>query len=122
MKRVVIAAEATMMRNPHEKRNPRLSILYFRPTHPSCTALDGKLFELASRNRQAARLVVKHTDECGYLFGGWVSGRVATVLFVRDGRMVAQLVGDPPAHEIERLLRSALLPSRDDSMAPLIRY
>ena len=111
-----------MMRNLNEKRNPELSILYFRPTNPSCTALDGKLFELASRNRREARLVVKHTDERGYLFGGWVSGRVPTVLFVRDGRMVAQFVGDLPAHEIERLLRSALLPSRDESLAPQIHY
>ncbi len=51
------------------KTKPDVSMLYFRPSNPSCTALDGKLFEIASRNRSRARLVVKHTDECGYLFG-----------------------------------------------------
>jgi hypothetical protein len=30
------------------------------------------------------------------------------VLFVRNGRTIAQMVGDLPIHEIEQLLRSAL--------------
>jgi thioredoxin-like negative regulator of GroEL len=85
-----------------------VSILYFRPTEPDYTPLDGKLFELASRNRSRVKLVVKHTNEGGHLFGGWVSGLVPTVLFVRDGEMVAQLVGDLPVRELEHLLRSAL--------------
>lgn len=93
---------------------PDVSILYFRPYDASLTALDGKLFELASRNRGHARLVVRHTDERGNLLGGWVSGQSATVLFVRDGNTVAQLVGDAPAHELERLLASALRCDRDE--------
>jgi hypothetical protein len=105
------------MRNLETAAN--VSILYFRPTHLGYTPLDGKLFELASRNRSRAKLVVKHTDESGYLFGGWVSGRAPTVLFVRDGEMVAQLVGDPPARDIERLLLSALSASAPDT-APAI--
>ena len=109
------------MRKLDKQREPEVSILYFRPTNPSCTALDGKLFEIASRNRPRARLIVKHSDECGYLFGGWVSGRLPTVLFVRDGRMLAQMVGDLPSHEIEQLLRSALRAGTSDSLAPLVR-
>lgn len=85
-----------------------LHLLYFRPTEASCTALDRRLFEVATRHRDRLRLVVKHSDERGYLFGGWVSGSTPTVLFVYDGRSVAQLVGDLPAHELERLVRSAL--------------
>jgi thioredoxin-like negative regulator of GroEL len=92
-------------------RNPELSqlhLLYFRPTEARCSALDEHLFELAARHRGAVRLVVKHSDERGYLFGGWVSGDAPTVLFVRNGQTVAQLVGQIPRHEIEQLLRSAL--------------
>jgi thioredoxin-like negative regulator of GroEL len=92
-------------------RNRELSLLhllYFRPTNAQCTALDEKLFALAARHRGAFRLVVKHSDERGHLFGGWVSGEAPTVLFVHDGRTMAQMVGDLPTHEIERLLRSAL--------------
>jgi thioredoxin-like negative regulator of GroEL len=85
-----------------------LHLIYYRPTHAACTTLDGKLFDLAARNRGHLKLVVRHSDEHGYLFGGWVSGTAPTVLFVRDGQMVAQLVGDLPLHEIEELLRSAL--------------
>jgi thioredoxin-like negative regulator of GroEL len=109
------------MRKLIKNREPEVSILYFRPSNPACTALDGKLFEIASRNRQRARLIVKHTDESGNLFGGWVSGRLPTVLFVRDGHMVAQLVGDLPSNEIERLLQSALRSGTSDSVAPLVR-
>jgi hypothetical protein len=101
--------EPMQMRKHDETRAPEVNILYFRPTDPRCTPLDGKLFELASRNRPRARLVVKHTDECGYLFGGWVSGRAPTVLFVRGDQTIAQMVGDLPTHEIEGLLRSALI-------------
>jgi thioredoxin-like negative regulator of GroEL len=102
------------------KAKLEVSILYFRPSNPRCTTLDGKLFEIASRRRGRARLVVKHTDECGYLFGGWVSGKSPTVLFVRDGRMVSQLVGDAPVQEIERLLEAALAPPAGD-VAPMAR-
>jgi thioredoxin-like negative regulator of GroEL len=93
------------------KRNPELSLLhllYYRPTSATCTALDRKLFDLAARHRGALRLVVKHSDECGHLFGGWVSGTAPTVLFVLEGRTVAEMVGDLPTHEMERLLRSSL--------------
>jgi thioredoxin-like negative regulator of GroEL len=107
------------MRKSNDKAD--VSILYFRPANRHCTALDGKLFELASRNRSHARLVVKHTDEHGYLFGGWVSGRAPTVLFVRDGEMIAQFIGDLPAHEIEGLLRSALRSATRDSADSLAR-
>ena len=92
-------------------RNRELSLLhllYFRPTNAQCTALDEKLYTLAARHRGALRLVVKHSDECGHLFGGWVSGKAPTVLFVRNGRTIAQFVGELPRHEIEQLLRSAL--------------
>ena len=93
------------------QRNRELSLLhllYFRPTNARCTALDESLFALAAQHRGALRLVVKHSDECGHLFGGWVSGTTPTVLFVRDGRTIAQLVGELPRHEIERLIRSSL--------------
>ncbi len=100
---------------------PDVSILYFRPDARPGTALDGKLFELASRNRARVRLVVRHTDESGYLFGGWVSGKVSTVLFVRDGEMVAELVGDVPAREIEQLLASVLRRADDDAAKPVAR-
>jgi thioredoxin-like negative regulator of GroEL len=103
------------------KSNPAVSMLYFRPSHAGCTLLDGRLFEIAARNRGRVRLVVKHTDESGSLFGGWVSGRAPTVLFVRDGRMVAQFVGDVPSLEIERLLRASLSPVTDDVAPPVAR-
>jgi thioredoxin-like negative regulator of GroEL len=86
----------------------RLHLLYFRPEAAGCTALDTTLFDLAAHHRHAVRLVVKHSDEEGALLGGWVSGSAPTVLFVRDGRTVAQFVGTPPRHEIEALLASAL--------------
>ncbi|MCW2630274.1 MAG: hypothetical protein JWR48_6996 [Mycobacterium sp.] len=85
-----------------------LHLLYYRPSNARCTALDAKLFDLAARHRGQLRLVVKHSDEGGYLFGGWVSGTSPTVLFVRNGETVAEMVGDLPAHEIDGLLRSAL--------------
>jgi thioredoxin-like negative regulator of GroEL len=93
------------------RRSPELSLLhllYFRPTEARCSALDEDLFELAALHRGAVRLIVKHSDERGHLFGGWVSGDAPTVLFVRNGQTVAQLVGQLPRHEIEQLLRSAL--------------
>jgi thioredoxin-like negative regulator of GroEL len=71
-------------------------------------ALDEKLFDLVARYRGRMRLVVKHSDESGEFLGGWVSGRSPTVLFVRDGRTVAEMIGDLPAREIEALIRSAL--------------
>src|SRR5262245_42285976 len=86
----------------------RLHLLYFRPSNVRCNALDEALFDLAARHRDALRLVVKHSDEAGFLFGGWVSGTTPTVLFVRNGRTIAQLVGNVPRHEIESLLASAL--------------
>jgi thioredoxin-like negative regulator of GroEL len=93
------------------QRNAELSLLhllYFRPTNARSTALDQNLFDLAALHRGALRLVVKHSDERGYLFGGWISGDTPTVLFVRNGRTIAQLVGAMPRPEIELLLRSAL--------------
>ena len=98
-----------------------LHLIYYRPTHATCTTLDGKLFDLAARNRGRLKLVVRHSDEHGYLFGGWVSGTTPTVLFVYDGRMVAQLVGDLPLHEIEALLRSALAGASVDERERLLR-
>ncbi len=89
-----------------------LHLLYFRPPAArQCSRLDEKLVDLAARFRGRLRLVIRHTDDCGNLFGGWVSGRCPTVLLVRDGRSVGQLVGDVPAPEIERLIRSALGPA-----------
>jgi thioredoxin-like negative regulator of GroEL len=85
-----------------------LHLLYFRPPQVGCTALDDKLVDVATRYRGQLRLVIKHTDECGFLFGGWVSGRSPTVLLVRDGQSLGQLVGSVPAFEIERLVKSAL--------------
>ena len=85
-----------------------LHLIYFRPTDAHCTALDELLFDLAAEHRGALRLVVRHSDERGHLFGGWVSGEAPTVLFVRNGRMIAQAVGELPRHELEALLRSAL--------------
>src|SRR5262249_34147234 len=90
----------------------QLHLLYFRPPQASCSTLDQKLDAIAARYRGQLRLVVKHTDECGHLFGGWVSGRSPTVLLVREGQSLGQLVGDLPASEIERLVRSALQGSR----------
>jgi thioredoxin-like negative regulator of GroEL len=86
----------------------QLHLLYFRPPKAQCTALDEKLVDVATRYRGQVRLVIKHTDECGHLFGGWVSGCSPTVLLVREGRSLGQLVGDLPAREIERLVQSAL--------------
>ena len=85
-----------------------LHLLYFRPSNARCSALDRHLFDLAALHRGTLRLVVRHSDEHGQLFGGWVSGESPTVLFVRNGRTIAQLVGDLPRPEIELLLRSAL--------------
>jgi thioredoxin-like negative regulator of GroEL len=85
-----------------------LRLLYFRPRATPCNALDEKLFDLATRYRDRCRLVVRHSDERGPLLGGWISGEAPTVLFVRNGQTVAQIVGDLPMHEIEfLLLRSA---------------
>jgi thioredoxin-like negative regulator of GroEL len=70
--------------------------------------LDGKLFDLARRHRGHLELVVRHSNECGNLFGGWVSGSAPTVLFVRDGQSVAEFIGDLPLNEIERLMTAAL--------------
>jgi thioredoxin-like negative regulator of GroEL len=84
------------------RRNRELSLLhllYFRPTNAQCTALDETLFALATRHRGALRLVVKHSDDCG---------ETPTVLFVRGGRTIGQMVGDLPSHEIAQLLCSAL--------------
>jgi hypothetical protein len=81
-----------------------LHLIYFRPRSTPRTALDEKLFDLAARYRDRCRLVVRHSDESGPLLGGWVSGRAPTVLFVRGGRSVAQIVGDLPARDIESLL------------------
>ena len=85
-----------------------LRLIYYRPDHASCTMLDGKLFDLAARYRGRLELVVRHSNECGTLFGGWVSGSAPTVLFVRDGQSVAEFIGDLPSNEIERLTKSAL--------------
>ena len=85
-----------------------LLLIYYRPDHASCTLLDGKLFDLAARYRGRMELVVRHSNECGTLFGGWVSGSAPTVLFVRDGQSVAEFIGDLPLNEIERLTTSAL--------------
>jgi thioredoxin-like negative regulator of GroEL len=85
-----------------------LHLLYFRPTSARCTSLDTALFDLAARHRGQLRLVVKHSDERGSIFGGWVSGRLPTVLLVRDGQTVAQTIGELPGHEIDRLVRTAL--------------
>ncbi len=89
-----------------------LHLLYFRPPQARCTALDDKLVDVATRYRGQLRLVIKHTDECGQLFGGWVSGRSPTVLLVQDGQSLGQLVGDLPAYEIEQLVCSALARAR----------
>lgn len=98
-----------------------LNVIYYRPTQAGCTPLDHKLFDLAARHRRELRLVVRHSDECGHLFGGWVSGRLPTVMFVRNGEMIAQLVGDLPKHEIELLTRSALRAVQTQSYEPLPR-
>jgi hypothetical protein len=91
------------------KPNPALvHLLYFRPAQSACSALDEKLFDLAAKYRGQLSLVVKHGTSHGALFGGWVSESSPTVLFVRHGRAVAQMIGDLPLHEIEILLRSAL--------------
>jgi thioredoxin-like negative regulator of GroEL len=84
-----------------------LHLLYFRPGSEPRNALDEKLYDLAARYRDRCRLVVRHSDESGSLLGGWVSGQVPTVLFVRNGRSVAQIVGDIPSQEIETLLLHA---------------
>jgi hypothetical protein len=92
--------------------DPYLQIIYFRPTTPGCTALDGKLVDLVEQHRDHARLVIEHTDESGVVLSGWVSGRSPTVLFVVDGETVAQVIGDVPRFELERLMRSALRAAR----------
>jgi thioredoxin-like negative regulator of GroEL len=83
-------------------------LLYFRPTEARCTALDEALFDLAASHRGDVRLMVKHSDETGHLFGGWISGVSPTVLLVRDGQTIVQLVGNVPRHEVHALLGSAL--------------
>ena len=97
-----------MARLNHAPNVSLVDMLYFRPTEASCTAFDAALFAVAAAYRGRVRLVVKHTDECGYLFGGWVSGASPTVLMVRDGVMLAELVGELPAREIECLVESSL--------------
>jgi thioredoxin-like negative regulator of GroEL len=89
-----------------------VELLYFRPTCAGCTALDQALVDVAAAHRGHVRLIVKHSDECGYLFGGWVSGTSPTVLLIRDGVMVAEFVGTLPAREIDGLVRASL--SRPD--------
>jgi hypothetical protein len=98
-----------------------LNVIYYRPTHAGCTPLDEKLFDVAAHHRGQLRLVVRHSNECGHLFGGWVSGRAPTVLFVRDGEMLAQMIGDLPRLEIERLVSSALSATQTEGYEPLPR-
>jgi hypothetical protein len=88
-----------------------LDILYFRPTRARCTQLDQAIFDVAAAHRPHVRLSVKHTDEYGYLLGGWVSGTSPSVLLLVEGELVAQFVGELPAREIELLVCSALTAS-----------
>jgi thioredoxin-like negative regulator of GroEL len=83
-------------------------IVYFRRDRGPCNALDERLFDLAARYRGRVRLSVNHSSESGDLDGGWVSSSAPTVLFIRDGRTVAQMVGNLPACEIDLLIRAAL--------------
>jgi thioredoxin-like negative regulator of GroEL len=97
-----------MARLQRKLEPPRVDLVYFRPLSGSCTALDEKLFDLAAEHRGRIRLAVKHCDGPEQLFGCWISGTVPTVLFVRGGRVVAQMLGDLPRAEIEALLRASL--------------
>ena len=91
------------------KPNPALlHLLYFRPENEHCTTFDQKLFDLATRYRDDLQLVVKHGGERGSFLGAWVSGSSPTVLFVRQGRTIAQMVGDLPLYEIELLVRASI--------------
>jgi thioredoxin-like negative regulator of GroEL len=98
-----------------------IEMIYFRPTDDRCTALDGKLFDLAARHRGQARLVVRHSSESGMVWGGWVSGQAPTTLFMSNGRCVAEMVGDLPLPQIERLLSSSLLADGVAGEQPLAR-
>jgi hypothetical protein len=109
------------VKHENETGDLLLNVIYYRPTHAGCTALDEKLFDIAARHRGELRLVVRHSDECGHLFGGWVSGRSPTVMFVRNGEMIAQLVGDLPRHELDLLTASALRAMRPARSEPLPR-
>ncbi len=108
-----------MARVRESPRHAVVDLLYFRPTRAECTAFDQALFDVAAAHRGRVRLVVKHSDESGYLFGGWVSGRCPTVLMVFDGAMLSEFVGELPAREIDCLVRSVLTSCPAD--APLRR-
>jgi hypothetical protein len=86
-----------------------LRMLYFRPDRASLGLLDEKVFDFAARHRDSVRLVVRHSDECGFLFGRWVDGRTPTVLFVRDGQALADIRGDAAAQDLERIAEAALV-------------
>jgi thioredoxin-like negative regulator of GroEL len=106
--------------NKHESP-ARLNIIYYRPATAACTPLDEKLFDVAARYRGQVRLVVRHSDESGHLFGCWVSGQAPTVLLVRESDSVAQMIGDLPRHEIEQLVLSSLGSTQPQNGKPLPR-
>jgi hypothetical protein len=95
--------------SPHRDHEPSLlRLLYFRPGPAGFTALDEKVFDFATRHRDRVRLIVRHSDERGQLFGRWIDGRSPTVLFVRDGQAIADVAGDNAARELERVAEAAL--------------
>ena len=85
-----------------------LRVLYFRPHQVGYTLLDERVFDFAARHRDCVRLVVRHSDERGHLFGRFVDGRSPTVLFVRDGRALADLVGVCAASQVDGVGEAAL--------------
>jgi hypothetical protein len=110
-----------MMSQHQDDGRSLLRLLYFRPGHSKATTLDETLFDFAARHRDRVRLVVHHSEECGHLFGRWVDGRSPTVLFVRDGRAIADVVGDLPASELERIALAALSTEPSNDGEPLRR-
>ena len=96
-------------RRPHPQH---LALVYFRPSDPACAGIDDKLFDVVARYRDRVRLVVRHVDAARQWHGAWVSGRCPTIVFLVGDRLVAQMIGDLPRHELDQLVVRALASTR----------
>jgi len=66
-----------------------------------------RLLEVAGRFRDHVRVTKIRAGELSRFTRErvFISKTVPTIVLIRDGRVVAQAVGDLPAHELERVLR-----------------
>jgi hypothetical protein len=90
-----------------DQQRSLLRLFYFRTGDAPCSTLDATLFDFAARHRDRVRLVVQHSIDNSDGFGRAVDNRHATVRLMRDGRLLAEMIGDVPAAELERLAQAA---------------